>query len=73
MLLDFHEHFIKQKFQETEKFYVGKEKCLVRATEMESLIPEKLTRLFYSKEVTEPSPDRKVTKRLIFNYLFPSV
>ena len=39
----------------------------------ESLIPENLTRLFYSKEVNEPSPDRKVTKRLIFNYLSPSM
>ena len=39
----------------------------------ESLIPEKLTRLFYSKEVNEYSSDRKVTKRLIFNYLFLSL
>ena len=29
----------------------------------ESLIAEKLTRLFYLKEVDEPSSDRKVTKR----------
>ena len=35
MLLDFHEHFIKQKFQETQTFHVGKGKCLVRATEPE--------------------------------------